>query len=1507
MKASKREYPLDQDLSTAADVEHKSLTAEEIILSYLGKTAKMSRYNTDNNFLLQAGAGASAGTVYDVDNATGIHSFTLNGVQKATITSLGLQLNNISNLSNLMWYDGYVQSSANLIWNNTTHVLTHEKGVSASNSVFVNYKQRVSNNSSIKFSQYLTGGSLVDIAEYIHSMSDQTAGNYGNLDFQLYHANAGPGSYLKLGNNEAVLHGYQANVAGGWVNGTGYTDKLWIKSLFGGSNKRALRLTASEGDINSGMSSEFLVKDTTAYGFFFQRGHYQGDGGTAWSLRYSINRLGDAFFNGTLTTGGSISTTGYIGIGITPPIYPLDIESAVGNVNSKFGSKYPVYVMSDNSTGATGVGLNAYYNAGWKYGKGSPSAYAAMMVLSSTGGIEFRTTAAVGAADGAITWNPGVYINRSGGIGIGTQTLDSGAKFQIWEPSAATAAVISSGTSSAVVNVIRGGTGATAGLQLINGATHCWYLQMRNESGNHFHIYNFVQAKTALYVKQSNSYIAIGGHNDPNFILDVENGSENKGSSKFGTNYPIYLGNNANPSVGFTAYYDAGWKFGKNPTSSYAGLIEQAATTGLMQFYISSAAGATGATLTFPSVQMTLSKDGNLSLSGALSVQRAANIGDNLGSETTFSINPVTVGPTLVVRTASGSYGNGSSISLGAQASQFAALKAFYTDGSGNGVGDLAISLRSSTASQSLSPVMIFRQNGNVEVTGAATIGGSIFSSNGQIRATSSNSAGTYIEIGKYANDLIADGVPYPVIKTDNGYIYFAAGGKYSGALGWNGTSNIFALKDSAGADDLVHLEAANPSWFTKPMSIGTSTTVSSVTLTLKSMTANGSIIIGRDEANAEKFALNLEGGIPTFYDKYNGNWVTSLYLKAGSVGIGTNNPLYTLHVNGSFYASSIALSGSIDTGTLGDTPGDFRGIFGKMASNDYWYVGGRVGSGVNDGHLLIATGDDGNEPIVFCGSQPAPLLSNLIEWARINQNGFNVQAKGSNLSYSTNISNMKGILLSGRTDSVSHYSSIYYTTAGIGGGAAISFSGRADIRNTSIVFWTNHSAAVNQGDLRYVGEFDSNGQFYTEYNAYINGQFSAISGSKIVIQNSQDGGVGRGIYMWLSADSNWAIYMGQAGGTRSLSGAAACSSLSGRTSHMFRFRINNNSTNAFVWENSSENCLMSLDADTGFFQTRAGATFGGNTFVNGELRIGSSGSHKHRVNGGRYINDDSTSLKILHDDGTTSIAAFSYYGSTISSSLIAATFEVPFGGQIKSTSNSQDGTQSSDAGLVVYGRSTGTEPSTVCGPAFMTFHRPGKYAGQFGLDDGVNKFYYGGWSFGAVKYYLFSTGNLPTAAQVSSGTFSGSFSFDSLLYANGGSRITGSLEMREAGVGIISMLHRDSAIEVLGKLAVDTTGGGYDTRISLYPSSYGINPGDAVAGIGSIGFSSSSGGSETERIRFLFSSTQLAGTWKGQDGGYIMEYRGTVGSLPVDGKQGQMVRYSGKLYFYDGGWQAEY
>ena len=133
----------------------------------------------------------------------------------------------------------------------------------------------------------------------------------------------------------------------------------------------------------------------------------------------------------------------------------------------------------------------------------------------------------------------------------------------------------------------------------------------------------------------------------------------------------------------------------------------------------------------------------------------------------------------------------------------------------------------------------------------------------------------------------------------------------------------------------------------------------------------------------------------------------------------------------------------------------------------------------------------------------------------------------------------------------------------------------------------------------------------------------AAIAGNltvagKYVVQNKEDGGTNRGIFMWSTDDPNWGIYMGTSGNKKSLSGGIAVAGNS-FTSHAIRLRTYSNQLNGLIYENSNEELNLSIRASDGRTYIRGNAgvgtdptdaerlKVGGNTAIAGTLSVTNS------------------------------------------------------------------------------------------------------------------------------------------------------------------------------------------------------------------------------------------------------------------------------------------------------------
>lgn len=146
------------------------------------------------------------------------------------------------------------------------------------------------------------------------------------------------------------------------------------------------------------------------------------------SLNFFVNtgtKGTGAEFVVTPTRAMTITYTARVGIGQVNPSQPFDVETVLGNTNAKFGSSLPVYVVSNNPN----IGFNAYYNGGWKFGKGSAGHYACTMGFDPVTPVwSLGITTSNGSADGAATPVTQLSVSATGVItapGLASTTIDA--------------------------------------------------------------------------------------------------------------------------------------------------------------------------------------------------------------------------------------------------------------------------------------------------------------------------------------------------------------------------------------------------------------------------------------------------------------------------------------------------------------------------------------------------------------------------------------------------------------------------------------------------------------------------------------------------------------------------------------------------------------------------------------------------------------------------------------------------------------------------------------------------------------------------------------------------------------------------------------------------------------------------------------------------------------------------------------------------------------------------
>jgi len=199
----------------------------------------------------------------------------------------------------------------------------------------------------------------------------------------------------------------------------------------------------------------------------------------------------------------------------------------------------------------------------------------------------------------------------------------------------------------------------------------------------------------------------------------------------------------------------------------------------------------------------------------------------------------------------------------------------------------------------------------------------------------------------------------------------------------------------------------------------------------------------------------------------------------SGNVGIGTENPEYKLDVRG-----DIKVGGPWD-GPDADSPF----IRGVMASNDRFYIYGKS-DGINNGSLIIGTGDDGTEPIVFAQGNPPGT-----ERMRIASNG--------NVGIGTNSPSAKlnvvGTTAIGSSSNVANGTYAIALGEGCGAAAAVSIAIGVEAQTSAA-----HAISIGKG-----AHADNLGAISIGYYTASSGFYSMALGSHINAAGNRSFGIG--------------------------------------------------------------------------------------------------------------------------------------------------------------------------------------------------------------------------------------------------------------------------------------------------------------------------------------------------------------------------------------------------------------
>ena len=371
----------------------------------------------------------------------------------------------------------------------------------------------------------------------------------------------------------------------------------------------------------------------------------------------------------------------------------------------------------------------------------------------------------------------------------------------------------------------------------------------------------------------------------------------------------------------------------------------------------------------------------------------------------------------------------------------------------------------------------------------------------------------------------------------------------------------------------------------------------------------------------------------------------------SGNVGIGKTNPLYKLDIFGNNGQDNVKMDGNLILSTDG--------------SSNYIKCGGIMSN--QNGTLTNFTSIANNAGLCFVNSGSLSLISNSAERMRIDNNG-NVGIGTTSISSRLHIAETTG------TQAGANTGTIILDHNNNGGASSITFRSTVNRGSDYAYIQYQDASSVGAGDesARLIIGTQNNADDHVllmpsgnvginntgpSYKLDVNGTFRATAGSKLTIQSGQDGGTGRGIMMWNDTDTNWGIYMGQSGGSRSLSGRTACSGLN-FTQHAVRFRVGNSTTQGFIFENSSESCLLSIRSD-GFSwlggilnisDNQTNTFTGKNGYMStGSLIIGSTGKNygggnNFSTNTAGFMMECADNTEIMIHDSNSRLASFMYY-----------------------------------------------------------------------------------------------------------------------------------------------------------------------------------------------------------------------------------------------------------------------
>ncbi len=172
----------------------------------------------------------------------------------------------------------------------------------------------------------------------------------------------------------------------------------------------------------AGWPNSFIYLDTTAAAQDSGLRFYEN--GTVKSHLYWSASAANLKLYGSGASGIDINSSGKIGIGTATPGFGIDAERSTGYTYAKFGINQPLYMIDLPAE----IGFNAYFNGGYKYGKGSTAKYGGSIQMNPTSGdFNVQVSTAPGNTDGAMTMKNVLSIRQTGDVYVGVLHVTGGA------------------------------------------------------------------------------------------------------------------------------------------------------------------------------------------------------------------------------------------------------------------------------------------------------------------------------------------------------------------------------------------------------------------------------------------------------------------------------------------------------------------------------------------------------------------------------------------------------------------------------------------------------------------------------------------------------------------------------------------------------------------------------------------------------------------------------------------------------------------------------------------------------------------------------------------------------------------------------------------------------------------------------------------------------------------------------------------------------------------------